>query len=605
MTDALDIFIADFEPVKRGRKPINATAMTSTERSQKTRSVRTKMKAENIAILDMETDPFDAENNGSVAPFLAVLYSDNFDPIIIWEEDEPSFVHQVITAIEGLPDAYTIYAHNGGKFDFMFLVRRIRGRVSFKGRGIMAAKIGAHELRDSFHIIPEKLANYQKDSIDYTKMRKGKRNKYRQEIIDYCLGDCRYLLDIVKRFVRDYGLKLSIGQAAMYELKQKYKVNNLTEGMDKYLRQYFFGGRVECLAGKGKFDGHYKLYDVNSMYPYVMSNYQHPIGSEYQIRYGFPGPNTVFIQLECDNFGALVKRGENNETSANFERGEFFTTIWEYETARKYGLISNIRIKYCVDCKERTDFREFVVPLYSNRLRTKDLLKSLQPGSYEFNEAKKDDIFTKLLLNNAYGKFAQNPRRFKESYITEPDENPPEDAGKGFGDLPAYRCGEYAIWERPSPNRRFNNVGTAASITGAARAVLMEAIFNAVDPIYCDTDSLICKELNNHVLHPTELGAWDLEAEYSEVIITGKKQYACKDIRQGKEIKIRSKGVSGLEWKDFEKMLEGEVISVLNKGVTMTKKGDQYYMRRSVRATAPQYAQKVFKHANRGITNVG
>ena len=79
----------------------------------------------------------------------------------------------------------------------------------------MAARIGKHELRDSYHIIPEKLANWKKDDFDYSKLARGNRKRFRDEIIRYCINDCAYLLDIVKSFVGTYGLKLSIGQAAI------------------------------------------------------------------------------------------------------------------------------------------------------------------------------------------------------------------------------------------------------------------------------------------------------------------------------------------------------------------------------------------------------
>jgi len=559
------------------------------ERQRAKRKTAAQTRIENVAILDFETDPFAAEENLFIFPFAACLYSDNFEPVVIWDEDHDSFVSKVIAAIEALPDEYTIYAHNGGKFDYMFLIHKLRGRVSFKGRGIMAAKIGPHELRDSFHIIPEKLAAYQKEVFDYQKMRANRRNKHKQEIIDYLISDCKYLLEIVQGFLKRFGLKISIGQAAMAQLRTHYKVETIGENTDASLREYFFGGRVECLSGRGHYHGDFKLYDVNSMYPYVMSAFAHPVSADYTKRQkGGIGPNTIFVELDCENFGALVRRGENNETSATEKRGRFKTTIWEYNAAIDLGLIDHVKIISVIDCKAVSTFDKFVDPLYADRLKTKALLKSLDKDCREYQEAKKDDIFTKLLLNNAYGKFAQNPRRFKESFITECGSLPPD----GFEcPVPAFECPEYSIWQRPSPNKRFNNVGTAASITGAARAVLMRAIANARNPIYCDTDSLICEELSNTELHAQNLGAWDLEAEFSEVIITGKKQYACrvKGLSAGHkdEFKIRSKGVSGLVWADFIKMLDGEIVEVLNKAPTLTKTGQQFYMSRKVRATAP------------------
>ena len=580
-----------FDPsisAKRGR--YTRAAMSDNERQHRCRTRKRADKQTRIAVLDMETDPFDTGTQAIIFPFLAVLYSDDFDPVIIWEENQTLFIEKLIASIENLPDVYTIYAHNGGKFDYMFLLHKLRGFVSFKGRGIMSAKIGKQTLRDSFHIIPEKLASYRKDDFDYTKLTKKRRAKHRDEIIRYCVNDCRYLLDIVKTFVAQHGLKLSIGQAAMAALKASgYEVARLSDNIDLYMRNYFFGGRVECIVGMGHFVGPYKLYDVNSMYPYAMANYQHPIGKEYVIRRGKPGPFTIFLDIECENYGALVCRTPDGETSAGNSRGRFRTSIWEYNVALKYGLIDNVEVIYCVDCDQRSAFDRFVIPLYEKRMLTKKALKELEPNSREYNETKKDDIFYKLLLNNAYGKFAQNPRRFKESYITEIGERPP--AAEDFGPLPVIENEAlgYAIWERPQKRLLFNNVGTAASITGAARSILLEAMCNAVDPVYCDTDSLICRDLHGVEIHGQNLGAWDIEEEYSEVIIAGKKLYAC--MRVDGKIKFRSKGTKINKWDDMLRLLDNQIIETINHAPTLTKAGKQVYIKRQVRATAakPNY----------------
>ncbi|MEB2649701.1 hypothetical protein SOP86_29070, partial [Pseudomonas canadensis] len=172
--------------------------MTPNECKRASRARAKETRQRNIAILDMETDPFDDKLKTSVLPFLAVIYSDEFEPIVIWEENNVRFIERVIDALKSLPGRYTVYAHNGGKFDFLFLVSKLRGDVKFKGRSLMAAKVGSHELRDSSHIIPERLAAFSKDKFDYDRNRKANREHWRKEIIDYCIADCRYTLDIVK-----------------------------------------------------------------------------------------------------------------------------------------------------------------------------------------------------------------------------------------------------------------------------------------------------------------------------------------------------------------------------------------------------------------------
>lgn len=575
----------DGEPLVREKRP-NGQGLTRSEYKVRYRMRRKKRQLDNIAILDFETDPFDNVAESDVFPFLAVLYSDNFEPVVIWEENHEKFVLAVVGAIESLPDAYTIYAHNGGKFDYMFLMSKLKGHVMFKGRGIMTAEIGKHELRDSFHIIPDRLANFKKDHIDYEDMRKEKRNAHKSEIIKYCISDCRYLLDIVKGFVTRFGLKLSIGQAAMAKIRENYKFDRLSETQDAFFRDYFFGGRVECLQGRTRRNGNYKLYDVNSMYPYAMAHYDHPIGNVY-FQSSAIGPDTIFIDITCNSRGAFILK-DGIETKAPHGRHRFKTTIWEYRVAKKHNLISEEEIHGVIDMPLRTNFEKFVLPLYNERqvLKAKkdEMARAGKSGTPEFDEIVKDDMFMKFLLNNGYGKFAQNPRRYKENYLTECGEIPPATSGV-WPDHPHRQCDDYWIWQRPSPSDKFNNVATGASITGAARSILLDAICNSIDPIYCDTDSLVCRELSGVKIHKTDLGAWDLETEMSEVIVCGKKLYGYTKQNDGKQI-VKAKGASQLSYEKIERLYNGETVDSISFGVTLTAAGDQYYMKRRISATA-------------------
>lgn len=606
---------------KQGRAPKADVAMTDLERQHQCRDRKRANVKRCIAILDMETDPFNAELKSDVKPFLAVLYSDEFETVVIWEEDYGKFIGDVVRAIERLPDRYTIYAHNGGKFDFLFLVSKLRGDVKFKGRSLMSAKIGNHELRDSAHIIPERLAAFQKDKFDYSRNLKANRGHWKKEIIEYCIADCRYTLDIVKSFIESYGMKLTIGQASMAELRKHYNVKKINQGFDAQLRKFYFGGRVECLGGRGHFIGDYRLYDVNSMYPAVMAERAHPIGdfNAYDLRRGPPTDQTVFIDLTCKNNGALIGRDSNGFTSATIPSGRFMTTIWEYDVALKYGLIDDVQINASWDCRLRSNFANFINPLYEKRLATKDAMRDLKDQMLHttpaFLDLKKDDIFFKLLLNNSYGKFAMNPANYKEHYLTDPDKRPDEEWFKSILELeqeeqiaylqPIFSNREFAIWQKPSPSFRYNNVGTAASITGAARAVLLEALQQADGAIYCDTDSIICRSLAGVPLHKSALGAWDLEDEFSEVIIDGKKLYSVmhkkprlltpEQIADGLNpaYSVKSKGTARLTWQEMLDMLGGANVIKFNRAPTLTKygTGSDNYMPRTIRATVPFFAR--------------
>lgn len=554
-----------------------------------------------IAVLDFETDPFDCATQLEIAPFTCDIYSPELGHNIFWSEDAEQLLAQITTFLETVENPHTIYAHNGGKFDWQFFGKYLKGAQLTRGRAIMSAKLGIHTCRDSMHIIPAALSAVQKDVFDYTKLYKASRGKYRDEIIEYMKNDCIYLYENVKTFIDEHGLVVSIGQAAMAAFRKVIKVDRTTEKFDEKFRTYYYGGRVECLQGSGHFVGDYKLYDVNSMYPAVMAETKHPTSTMFTHRTrGKPNEDTFFLTIECDNDCALVGRTDTGKLTTTIKRGIFYTTIHEYNVALKWGKISNVRIIEMYDFHRSRDFSAFILPLYDEREQIKIRLK-LHP---ECIEDVRRSLFLKLLMNNCYGKFAQNPRKFMAVYCTPAEEYPPEDTDEfkldgigiwgdcGDGRVKPKLCGiDYWLWERPNPGKHFNNVAVAASITGAARAKLLDAICQAVDPIYCDTDSLICKELIGVALDDSKLGAWGLEQEFTEVLIGGKKLYACRQVIDGalKVEKIRHKGIShknGLTWGEMSSIvIDGEIIQKTNFAPTLGRDGSQVYITRHIRRT--------------------
>jgi len=255
--------------------------------------------------------------------------------------------------------------------------------------------------------------------------------------------------------------------------------------------------------------------------------------------------------------------------------GHFFTTIHEYRTALELGLISDITLHRTIDFHEHSNFADFVLPRYNERAILKDLLAE----NPDDKTLQRKSLFIKLILNNAYGRWAINPRNFKDMELCLPDDAPTQ------SDMTRHLINpEYTIWARPAIRQRFGNVATAASITGGTRATLMRGIHNAVKPIYCDTDSLICLELNNTELHPSKLGAWSLEAEYDEVHIAAKKTYAAKNTTSG-VTKVRAKGTNSLTFEDIAEIVDGKVLSKWLNSPAFKADGTQRYIKRTVRAT--------------------
>jgi hypothetical protein len=172
------------------------------------------------------------------------------------------------------------------------------------------------------------------------------------------------------------------------------------------------------------------------------------------------------------------------------------------------------------------------------------------------------ELFSKFLLNSAYGKFGQNPDNYFDFMLVRETDTLPfprrlstsayntlsttlkndyDSAEENNGFWEPYEIhGPVSIWRKPSNLKHYYDVATAASITSAARAVLLEAMHNAQHILYCDTDSLICGDFNLPV-SDTELGAWKIEHECDQIAIAGKKLYAAF---LGDEcVKMATKGV--------------------------------------------------------------
>jgi hypothetical protein len=598
MRDLSRDLISAFEAHLKEKVQSIPVADSGAERSRRYRKREKKRRLDEIAVLDFETDPFDNDRpEDMVYPFLCVIYRNGHEPIVIWDEDHERLCIKVITTIEAMEGRYTIYAHNGGRFDYKFLLPYLRGEIKFKGNSIMQAKIGEHELRDSLHILPTSLGSLQKDAFDYSKMHRNERNRHKEQIIQYCINDCKYALEFIMHFVEKHGFKISIGQAAFAGLKQLYpQIENLSQGQDAVFRQFFFGGRVECFEGVTRYKGPLKYIDLNSAYPAVMAHVKHPIGKTW-IRAKVITRDTFFVELTCHSHGALILRDKDEHgawrTRAPHGRHRFYTTIHEYEAALDLGLISDIEIHATHNCPLSTTFANFIVPRYEGRRKITAEMKTLLEGSAAWAHLNKDQTIIKFELNNAYGKFAQNPERYFETWITEPGVEPDkEQAGDGWEI--SSRSSTYWLWRKKNDDLRYNNVATGASITGAQRAVLLRAIHAVERPLYCDTDSIICVSTGSLELDDGKLGAWKVEAELDELIINGKKHYAYHVPKKDKWT-VRCKGASGITLQQIIDVNDGERILVKPKGVTLYNDGRQEYIGRTVRQTA--ISERIREHA--------
>jgi len=545
---------------------------------------RKKKEKTKLAVIDFETDPF--KFGRKPEPFAAGFYDgENYKQF--WGED---CVTQLICHIETLKTKHIIYAHNGGKFDFFYLLEKNvlqNPALIISGRIVKCRLLDIHELRDSYAILPLPLsklgdATASKKEIDYELMEKDKREKHKKEILEYLKSDCVTLFNIVDKFQDRYPNKITVGAMAISELGKHHYVSKQNRKHDERFRPFYFGGRVSCFENgeiKAPAGRKFKFYDVNSMYPKAMRDFDHPSGSHYinltadnfskfnhrtgKLR-NFTG--MYFMRFIGHNKNALPTRDEKTGgLKFDVQYGEFFACSHEIEAASELGLIKVEKIiSIHVPCNVMR-FDIFVDTYIQEKITAQ------KAGLFA------ETTFAKLTLNSAYGKFATDVDKFKEWFILDTWESERIDEfdkwreeNKLAGNPPILEndLGRFEIWSCKSPDEKgFFDVAVAASITSASRSILLRAIHASERPIYCDTDSLLCLDIGDVEISDTKLGAWKFEGSTDLIYVAGKKMYAAKldqlDKHGTHKIKMASKGAR-LNYDDIVAICRGEVINWRN-----------------------------------------
>jgi|WetSurMetagenome_2_1015567.scaffolds.fasta_scaffold26518_1 hypothetical protein len=535
-----------------------------------------KHRKRRLATIDLETDPF--MYGRTIRPFMWGFFDGaNFSHR--WR-DAPDCAETLYNFLETLDDPHLIYAHNGGRFDFLFLLPWITEPPTIISGRIVEAKLGKHTLRDSFAILPVSLkAAGEKLDIDMARLEPGVRRKHRPEITTYLEQDCRGLYDAVAAFRDRFGNSLTMAGAAMRRLKasveqvtQRPWMNTLQKlplSDDPKFRPWYFGGRVSCFD-RGLIRDNLKIYDVNSMYPYAMKKYHHPTGRNFLEQMAVDD-RTDFAIVDAWSDGALPLRAEDGGLSFPKGRGTFHATGHELRAGMELGKVRVFRVLHALRCTVKTDFADFVDEYYGLR----QLARGVDPIAF---------LHFKLVLNSSYGRFALDPDGLNEWEVIPRDRGAWRDVMERGYEL-AFEGPSVSMWRRPVEDnikaRALMNVATGASITGAARAELLRGIAQAERPIYCDTDSVVCRSLD--VPGGTDLGAWKLEGEADEAAIAGRKLYAL--FAEGEAVKYASKGVR-LTPEQIREVAQGSVITWQSERPTFNVAGGWQYLRREVRMTA-------------------
>lgn len=541
-----------------------------------------------IAVIDFETEPFEkVDGKDHVPEAFACGFFDGETYSVIWHDDEKKvlkWAHEKVKKFDGI-----VYAHNGGKFDFIGYLFKVAGKTlhgespDMRGSRIVRLKYGKGEIRDSYAILPAPLSSYDKGDIDYKLFRKGIRDKHREKILKYLRRDCVSLYGLVSAFISIHGQKPLTAAAASFAFLKAmgYDIDPLSAEQDTKFRGFYYGGHCEAYE-QGIFRGRFYVPDMKSAYPWAMTKL-HAFCNEFDF---LVAPKTVieqdFVCFEGHAKGCFPMRTKDGLDFPHIS-GKFYVTGWEYLRAKELGLCRG-KVLYVERPKVCAEFGKFVYYWFDLK---------------EAAEAKGDKagrLIAKISVNAAYGKFAQRPDKYRDYLIVDWQAEIPCDED----DEPLYEEeyvdeeNGFAVWSTESKKPpTYYNVATAGSITGCVRARLI-----GEEMMYCDTDSKICR-------HKPKLGkglgAWNLEVEGDLLYIAGKKLYALRllkkycagkkdakakgywwDEKEKRAWKIASKGAR-LTPNDMKDLCEGKIVLWENPAPSFSLKSKTHFVKRRIK----------------------
>lgn len=515
-----------------------------------------KQRPKPVAALDIETTP--GKYGEKPTPICVCIKSNDLRfAVKFWGDD---CILEASQFLVGQKVKGRLLAHNGGKFDFGYFVHD-PGKKRVIGSRLLASSVTGWETLDTMLLMPTALKNLGHGQESKGEMRLewhhlDATEEQREYILTYCLQDCDVLLKAYSRFCKVFtgdeskACKDTAASNAFTALKGIYKdapatAWQTTKEYDDRIRPYYHGGIVNTFGHARDIEGVFTMVDANSMYPAAMKNYQHPVSNRVvdvvdpkltrDGKLAKFGDRVFFVEFV--GYSDILPHVKDNGGLEYGVHGTYKVTSHELQAAIRHNLVRVDKVLAVVVFQDTQNFGEFVDLYYGMRQAAK---ADKNPEEYVY----------KIVLNSAYGKFGQNPDNYKETEFRLPGDVPENDpAFTDWKRIGKTDDGFNIVWERAKiiqqTDRAFVNVGTAASITGAARACLIDAIGATLKAggrvHYCDTDSLVfeglpCMDLGN------KLGQWKVECELDRLVIAGPKLYAFRDAETG-SYKVASKGV--------------------------------------------------------------
>lgn len=447
-------------------------------------------------------------------------------------------LNNLLTFIYSKPDVFsgmTLYAHNGGKYDLPLLIRnglldnkdfQIEGDkclelnnawIGFTFRSRISKDFNVF-FRDSFRLLPMSLEKLCKE-LDVKHKKLTETVKHSDITLDnymtfpqlplYLTHDVFGLLEVMLKFGRcvfdDLGIDIttcytgaSLSKINFFKnyYDSKYQVYSLSDSNDKFIRDGYFGGRVEVFKmGLTKALKNY-YYDFTSLYPDVGRGY---------LPYGLPVKMTFNNAVKIDNdfFGfcrclcktkdrnAIPKHAVIKDSRLVFPIFNDYTEIKIFSPEIDYD-IYDYKFIDGLKFKKATFKAKFFNDGFHKKAEAKAMNNPAMAQAY------------KIIINSGYGFWGLRTQD-RDGVIISNSENPTYMEFLHSDKLiNIMEHGDYTFSRvlKDLDVKDFN-VGVAASISSYARLKLhklLTSIRKAGGEIYyCDTDSVICNiNLNDY-----------------------------------------------------------------------------------------------------------
>lgn len=359
-------------------------------------------------------------------------------------------------------------------------------------------------------------------------------------------------------------------------------------------REGYAGGRVSVFQ-PGKH--HVKVYDVNSMYPYVMREYEYPLSYRTLRTTIFRADKLGVYEIEYeqprDLIPVLYNKVEKRYTYTG--RGIYYTP----EIKKLLEVGGKIRVIQGYQFAETGKlFEGFVNQWWNVRKQAQD--SGDEAMAY----------IAKILMNSVYGKFAQKEETEVITQLTREELfRMIKDKNQHVKAYPYAPIELHSYVEKTKAENTF--VAVAGFVTSHARALLYSYMQRVTEQggqlIYCDTDSIHCT--GAELPTSSDLGGLKLED-------TGLRIYNGKKLNRS-ATKITAKGIgrmlvepNALRIQVFDRLDRGEVVpikylsfptlrEVLLEGMVPTRLIERTRRIRQVKDTsdAPDKAPKILDSA--------